>query len=77
MDLVATITDSSAHAATDFKDPFAKESVSQIWITLDKRYGISGHIEMKNGKTEGKQNFSAASYPELIAQMSAFIQALP
>lgn len=56
-------------------NPFLKEKVESIWMCYHMGE-FRGHIEFKNGSSEGKQNFKGNSFEDIALQMKEFIDAL-
>lgn len=67
-------------AISILNDPFNAARITGVSLRYRKFCGegtFSGHVEFKNGNTDGRQNFDAANFDELIVKVKAFIESLP
>lgn len=68
-------------AISIINDPFKKSCITYInmsmWIgDFTGKTIIDGYVKFKNGGTEGKQEFSATSLPELMMKIYKFCEEL-
>lgn len=69
-------------ALSEIKDPFLKDKIICLLINVSKgifspyAWRFSASVEFKNGDTEGKQNFNASSFDELIVKVKAFLETM-
>lgn len=64
------------------RDPFASENIVLVracWVRgrVTEGVHIYGEVGFRNGATEGKQEFQAATYEELLLKIKAFVESLP
>ncbi len=76
-----TAIDMESKAIADFKYPFNKDSIVEVWFhcsrsIFNKQVEYDGWVEFKNGKTKGEQHFEASSFPLLVKQIEDFIATL-
>ena len=63
------------------KDPFKGECINAIHMHAHKSilnggFNFTGHVEFKNGNTEGTQNFKADNLGELYVKIQNFCMTL-
>ena len=73
----------SKKAIDTFKDPFTKDNVDRINITLTNsksffREGFknSAEIHFENGNTSGRHEVYSDSFPDLMKQVEDFVKSL-
>lgn len=63
--------------ASPFKNPFNKESLTNVFIHIRKsgysgEVGFSATVRFENGNTKGEQKLEAEDFPGLLAQIQQF-----
>jgi len=82
-----TINAETKMELTDFKNPFQKNQISRVSITIYNRQiyfnesrnptiDFDAIVNFKNGNTEGQQKITADNFQNLIEKVNAFIKSL-